>query len=822
MFVRLFTFLIAALWLIPDGLFAQDAIKFKKALALPMSHSYSRTTVYNDIIEWQLIHDEFETPAKDKIVDITEEGDTLRWQEIQGNEEGRFSGWELRSGYIFLSFNSDDEKVMWLNAAGHNMAYVNGVPRGGDIYGYGNVYLPMKLKKGNNEILLRSARWSGIEMDYIVPEVKIGFLNEDLTLPSILSGDKEPLLGAIRLVNSTDEFLKGGKITSRLNGKEISTDVPSIPPLTIRKVPFEFDPSEAGVESESVNVGLELSFNGRQVDETTIQVDVDQPNEHYSRTFISKIDGSVQYYGVAPQQSENKENSALFFSVHGAGVEAIGQARAYDAKDWGTLVTPTNRRPRGFNWEDWGRMDALEVLDIAKEEFKPDPERIYLTGHSMGGHGTWYLGATYPGYWAAIAPAAGYPTLRAYGSHDGRVPSDEDLTPVEKKLLRSSNPADVMSLIPNYKDHGVYILHGDADRVVPVEFARTMRKELGKFHPDFTYYEYPGGGHWYGDESVDWPPLFEFFRDRTISTPDETDEIEFITANPGISNKYQWAFVDQQVHPLELSSFRLTRNKEENIISGSTKNIARLTLDFSSFESGQIVKVSIDESDTLEFTVSGFKRISLQKVESVWSEAGTLFPEEKGPHRYGGFKEAFKNNMVFVYGTAGSDAEDETNYNKARYDSETWYYRGNGAVDMIPDREFDPELYKDRGVILYGNSDTNSAWNKLLKKSPIQVSRKEIKVGNQTFEGDDLGALFLYPRSDSDVASIAVISGTGVKGMKAVTANQYFSGGSGFPDYFIFKSSMLKDGSESVIGAGFFDNNWKLDSDNAAFQIISD
>src|SRR5690606_28501771 len=110
-------------------------------------------------------------------------------------------------------------------------------------------------------------------------------------------------------------------------------------------------------------------------------------NEHYSSTFISEIDGSVQYYAVAPQSASSAEPPALFLSVHGAEVQAIGQARAYKPKDWGVLVAPTNRRPRGFNWEEWGMLDALEVLEIAKQKFKPDPKKIYLTGHSMGGHG---------------------------------------------------------------------------------------------------------------------------------------------------------------------------------------------------------------------------------------------------------------------------------------------------------------------------------------------------------------------------------------------------------------------------------------------------
>jgi len=131
--------------------------------------------------------------------------------------------------------------------------------------------------------------------------------------------------------------------------------------------------------------------------------------------------------------------------------------------DWGTLVAATNRRPRGFNWEDWGRLDALEVLDLAKNKFTPDPQHIYLTGHSMGGHGTWFLGATYSDKWAAIGACSGYPTLKGYGSADGLIP-DSSNSPMEQLLLRSGNQSDVIKLVSNYKPLGVYILHGDSDR----------------------------------------------------------------------------------------------------------------------------------------------------------------------------------------------------------------------------------------------------------------------------------------------------------------------------------------------------------------------
>src|SRR4029077_10978732 len=132
-------------------------------------------------------------------------------------------------------------------------------------------------------------------------------------------------------------------------------------------------------------------------------------------TFISRIDGSVQYYAVNPASGPAGDaRPALFLSLHGASVEAIGQADAYSPKSWGYLVAPTNRRPYGFDWEDWGRIDAIEVLTLAMNRFHTDSSRTYLTGHSMGGHGTWQVGVTFPDHFAAIAPSAGWISFASY------------------------------------------------------------------------------------------------------------------------------------------------------------------------------------------------------------------------------------------------------------------------------------------------------------------------------------------------------------------------------------------------------------------------
>jgi len=81
--------------------------------------------------------------------------------------------------------------------------------------------------------------------------------------------------------------------------------------------------------------------------------------------------------------------------------------------------------------------------------------------------------------------------------------------------------------------------------------------------------------------------------------------------------------------------------------------------------------------------------------------------------------------MMFVFATHGTAVENAWAYAKARFDAESWWYRGNGAVDLLADAEFDPAAEPDRGIVLYGNADNNSAWPALLAQSPVQVHRAE-------------------------------------------------------------------------------------------------
>jgi len=516
----------------------------------------------------------------------------------------------------------------------------------------------------------------------------------------------------------------------------------------------------------------------------------------------------------------------LFLSVHGASVEATNQANAYKQKDWGHIVAPTNRRPFGFAWEDWGRLDALEVLKDSKNILKPDASTIYLTGHSMGGHGTWYLGATYPDYFASIAPCAGYPDLLLYRKSflkkSLELPEDvlikRGMTPelvkrlkipyreneVEKLMKRAGTPSRTLELIRNYLHYGVYILHGEKDNIVPTFIARDMRSRLGSFHNDFTYYEYPEGTHWYGDESLDWYRIFDFFKERKLKNPNDIKMLEFYTGSPGVSASSNFITIHQQAKPFQVSSFYFSKEKEFLI---DTKNVETIEVNFSSLDE-KVASVHINGS---EFDVLGKNNMFFREVDGAWVVAKAPSLKEKGPHRNGGFKDAFRHNMVFVYATKAGTVENEWYYHKALFDAETFWYRANGTVEIVKDVDFKSKKYADRNIILYGNKDNNAAWSKLLKNSPIQVSNGQVQIGDKKLNGTQWGLYFTVPRNDSDIASIGVITASGLGGMKAAYMNHYLVNGTTFPDVLLFDPSVLTDGDSKVKCAGFFGNDWSVE-----------
>lgn len=731
-----------------------------------------------------------------------------KWSDMEADSAGVFKRPEMRSAFLYTSYESPREQIALLETTGGTRTYVNGLPHEGDHYDFGYTLTPIKLKKGLNEFVYTPGRFGKVASKLVKPEKAVMFTKRDMTLPDIIIGENDNKWAAIRVVNASERPLRDLKIRATLSsGQSSEFKTQDVMPMTVRKMKYQLPAVGNSGTSGDITAKIELlDKSGKVIDQTEITLRQVLPSVHHERTFVSRIDGSVQYYSVAPAKRQSVgETKAMVLTVHGAGVEARNQARAYKQKDWTDIIAATNRRPYGFNWEEWGRIDALEVLEEAKRVFKPEQSKIYLTGHSMGGHGSWFLGTTYPDKFAAVAPCAGYPDIAGYGRGRGDNMHDQNRT--YDAFKRGGNGGRVITLAKNLQQSGVYIFHGNADSVVSPTQARRMREVLGKFHTDFCYYEYPGGEHWFGDESVDWPPIFEFFSRHSIPAAKEVKEIDFHTASPAISAKDYWIQLEQQVKPYDFTNIKASLVGDTIKVS-KAENAALLVFDVPALSpvSSQMI-ININGQN---LSVSSNTKAVLALQNGTWVVKGDINKKQKYSARYGGFKNAYDNNVVFVYATKGNAKENEWYQNKARFDAETFYYRGNGSIDVIPDTEYSVAKYPNRNVVIYGNKDNNRAWALLLKDSPIQVGKGMITAGGRTFNGEDLGTYFVYPHPQSDTASVGVVAGTGDAGMLATSPNNYISGITGFPDLMIYRADMLKDGLSSMEIAGFFDNDWTL------------
>ena len=764
-----------------------------------------RSTVNTDAIEYQLAKGIFIPPVEgDKI--NAPDGSVRIWQTMPAMEHGDYPA--IGKGWVHASIDVKEDSIWILNGKGYRHVHVNNERRIGDMYGLGYVSLPIALKKGKNTLLFRGGR-GRFQFKFTPAPADVFLEKRDATLPDYVRDVSTNIFAGILITNAADQWQTGFKVRARYADTEVITNVPTLAPLSTFKIPVQLPSFPAGISADELTVKLELVKGKTSTHETLdLNLAVRNANQKHTRTFISEIDGSVQYFGVTPPPDATtdtpKDKKALLLTLHGASVDARRLSDVYTAKANMYIVAPTNRRPFGFDWEDWGRIDALEVLEYASGLFNADPTRTYLSGHSMGGHGTWSIGAYYAGRFAAIAPSAGW---RDYWSH-GTGGEYDTTTPIGRLLDRTANVSRTMLMKNNYFNYGVYILHGDADKNVPVEQSRYMRSQLADRHKHFAYHEQPEAGHWWGDQTVDWPPIFSMFNKSRIEA--NPNRVDFTTVDPGISSSYAWVTIEQQIIAREVSRVIAQYDEERHIVTIKDTNIASLSLDLSVFSTQKRPAMPAVQFTNMDTTLTGtyFKRLN----DSNWivADANGL---HKTPNRNGPFKDAFRNNMLAVVGTQGTAEENAWALTKARYDAETFWYRGNGSIEIIRDTDFDPEAEPDRTVVLYGNASTNKAWNELLSGSPIRLESGSITIKTHRMPRDDLALLMARPRPGSDTAMVAIVGGSGITGMRLTEQFPFFASGLHYPDWFIAEPEIYLKAEAGVVAAGFFDSNWSIGDD---------
>jgi pimeloyl-ACP methyl ester carboxylesterase len=818
-----------------DEQVALDEIIIRSGLALARP---KRLTGWRDPIEAQLVAGTFAMPKEGAspfpATEANEGKPPCVWTAVTAKANGVFKGGNystFANGWIYATVDSATERVMLLEAYGHRSVYVNGDWRGGNEIPYDFVHIPVKLKAGVNEFLF-SIGVKPIAAKLVPPPAAAFISDRDILAPSLVAGHNTDGPVGVLVVNASVQPLSGARIriASDLPEKDAWIGLGFMPALTEKKIalPARFTSSTAGAAGTLHSAPVTLVARDGTVLHT-LSVDLATVSSADRRvvTRISTIDGSAQYYALVPSTASSADGDpipGILFELHGGNAEAFEVAGTLTPKKEAHVVCPTNRRPGGFGWDNWGCIDFTEAVAHARANLVNDPRRSWLTGHSMGGYGTWLLGARFPGEFAAIAPTAGYfrdDTVSPATSGSAGLAEDA----AEAMLRRLGRTSYILPIKENYLQQGVYVLHGGADEEF-VNYSREMFKELAAIsHPDFEYYERPGSPHSWRTAN-DWPAKMQFLFRHVLPEPRDITRVRFRAWAPQVSCRNAWVRILQQDKPFELSSVDVSLDAAKRTVTGTTSNVTTLELeppmalpaagtpaDITITLDGQSIAVS-PKTDTpclrLRCEQGSEDKVAwrLDPACGDGSRPAPMPAMEKTPSRGGPFKMALANGFVAVVGTQGDEAADALLMAKVRYDADDWWVRANGRFEIIPDSAFDPKQYLGHNVILYGNHDENAAWSKVLGDAlPVDVRNGEFIGPTSRYQGDDIWVMFVYPRVDCDQGQVGVVAATGAKGTRAAQRASVQCP----VDLIASRAATLTDGAPGIIEAGFFGNDWSVD-----------
>lgn len=198
------------------------------------------------------------------------------------------------------------------------------------------------------------------------------------------------------------------------------------------------------------------------------------------RSYVFPDTGETIPYALFVPSTYNRDNMApLLVSLHGLGRSYDWLMGYHGLLDQAELhgyivVTPLGYIRRGWygsraveDSEDanHSEQDVMHVLQLVRDEFAVDPDRIYLWGHSMGGAGTYHIAARNPDLFAGLGVAA---------------PAPEEDAPIAETLQK-------------IKHLPIMVLQGDEDGLVTL--TRRWVEEMRKLGMQHVYVEIPGGDH---------------------------------------------------------------------------------------------------------------------------------------------------------------------------------------------------------------------------------------------------------------------------------------------------------------------------------------
>ncbi|CAG8432933.1 6079_t:CDS:10 [Diversispora eburnea] len=625
----------------------------------------------------------------------------------------------------------------------HNIGdfYVNNRRLFGDWYDYKKSWHVLHLQPGNHVINVRLVNEIRIFGDKIPPDFKFQcqirklnekekvmmILSQTIIVPNLVNGHLAGRFISIGILNTLEkEWITISKVIVVNSNVKMTTSIVDtntnvgsisgvrIAPSQHRNIKILLNINSSVIIGNPVSFRLQFTVISKSKKQTTywimttdlITIHHKSFGEFYKFTF-EDFDGTVQYaMALPPIESCHPEKCPILVALHGSGVEVESEfwTSAFKRQQNAWIIFPTGRTLWGYDWHGPSLKNIQKAIEYfvtympgvpvnKKLEILPNPDKLFISGHSNGGQGAWFFMSHFPESIIAGMPAAGFSKIQKY------VPyycwnSESHIDPILKGILESS---------------------------------------IAEFNNDlYSSNLIPEKGHWF--ENIMNDELMQAFLNKylSISHKNETSltskypkNFTIVLNNPASFGGKNGIFVEQLKIPFRLGKLKI-------VIDDTEFNFKNLLL-------------------------NGYFKKSSKKNSWKFSKDNKWIQKEKNPSTYGPAHQILESKqiIIIVIGTRNvSGVKSKTNkfLEIAQEIAHSWYLYGGGDSEIVYDHELVDKI-KNNGpinkykgnLILLGSTYENFVTRLLLKHNKSEVkfykngsfSLKHVKFSDPEIAGTD-------------------------------------------------------------------------------------
>lgn len=539
-----------------------------------------------------------------------------------------------------------------------------------------------------------------------------------------------------------------------------------------------------------------------------------------ARGYVSKIDGSVQPYGLvvpASYAAPSPHRFRLDVWCHGRG-ETLGEIAFLKQR----MTSPGEFAPAdAFVLHPYGRycnaykfageVDVFEALDDARKRYPIDDDRLTIRGFSMGGAACWHLAAHHPGFWAAAAPGAGFSETPEYLNI---FQSKDDVPPqYEQTLWRLYDSVDYAANLFNLP---TVAYSGEIDK--QKQAADMMAKALADEGIDMVHVLGAGAKHHYTPEAK--VEINRRIDSIAAAGRDPVPPRVVFTTWTLRYNRSSWVQIDGLAKHWE-------RARVEAVLVGDhgggpeirTSNVTALTLAIppgrSPFDIREAPVARIDGQE-----IEAPKPLSdrswtarFQKADGKWRVAAPASDGGRLVKRHGlqgPIDDAFMDGFLMVRPTGAplNDAVGAWTTAELTRALAQWRSQFRGDARVKDDKDVTEADIANFNLVLWGDPSSNALLAKVLDKLPLAWTADGARIAGATFDAGHHVPVMIYPNPLNPNRYVVLNSGFTFR------ERDYLSNARQtpkLPDFAILDVSIPPNtrAPGRVVQAGFFDEEWQ-------------